>query len=231
MERHGDDNEDESWKNLRWETSPQITADTALPSCRLHDQAPAYTRPQSFSALPSISPPASPYQHQFSHDGPDIIPRFSPTQSRPRSYFNSEPYPSSYHHPTPTPLDTTTSTSTNSHAHSRSSTALASLRDLAAALPRSPIAPDSPPPSAASRNSSAVWDYIPFSHSKTSTPTATPANSYTAPQSYHPPADPWPRDDDPFAAVVYTGMDRPLPPRTGSYRVRNIDLVTPYSGW
>ncbi|KAE8454315.1 hypothetical protein EG329_005240 [Mollisiaceae sp. DMI_Dod_QoI] len=161
-------------------------------ACRLHDQAPPPTlRTNSYSAYPSSSPPLTPYSRHFSsypsatpshEDGPDIIPRFSPTQSRPRSYFNSDPYPS-YQAPI--------SSSPPPRSAQSSSTALASLRELATALPKTSSRrrerdrePESPPKSSASsisRTNSGVWNYIPFAGSKTSTPTpsATPGNSYT----------------------------------------------------
>jgi hypothetical protein len=230
-----------------------------LSSCRLHDQAPASTRPQSFSALPSISPPASPYyqHHHFPSDGPDIIPRFSPTQPRPRSYYHhnsadntSYTAPSSYH---PSSTSHFPPSVARTSASSRSSTALASLRDIAAALPRSPSHHPSPPRSPTTA-AAGVWSFIPFSQSKTATPTpsATPGNSYGShgmphSQSYNGGgeyASTATAGDDPFAArrnstysVTYAsgvgvGMDRPLPPRSGpggyGNRGRNIDLVTPF---
>ncbi|KAL2064377.1 hypothetical protein VTL71DRAFT_4871 [Oculimacula yallundae] len=164
-------------------------------ACRAHDQAPSQPiRSNSYSS----SPPLTPYANQFSYpstttyeDGPDIIPRFSPTQSRPRSYFNSDPYPQSYQ-----PSTTYSSSPQTQYNTSSSSTALASLRELATALPKSSKSssrshknrsndPESPPKSNASsitRTGSGVWDYIPFtSSSKTATPTpsATPGNSYS----------------------------------------------------
>jgi len=165
-------------------------------ACRVHDQAPSQPiRSNSYSS----SPPLTPYTRQFSsypstttyEDGPDIIPRFSPTQSRPRSYFNSDPYPqiqSTYQAPS---TEYSTSAQQTQYTPSSSSTALASLRELATALPKTSSRssrnrdPESPPKSTASsitRTGSGVWDYIPFtSGSKTATPTpnATPGNSYT----------------------------------------------------
>lgn len=155
------------------------------------------TQPLRTNSYPSsfapTSPPLTPYARQHSswsaaatpshEDGPDIIPRFSPTQSRPRSYFNSDPYPQSYQAPV-----TYSSSPPQAYANSGSGTALASLRELATALPRTSNSrrePESPPKSSASsinRTGSGVWSYIPFaSGSKTATPTpsATPGNSYT----------------------------------------------------
>ncbi|KAK0121723.1 hypothetical protein ONS95_010009 [Cadophora gregata] len=163
-------------------------------ACRVHDQAPSQpVRSHSYSS----SPPLTPYTRQFSsypstttyEDGPDIIPRFSPTQSRPRSYFNSDPYPQAQSYQ-PTSTEYSTSPQQTQYHHSSSSTALASLRELATALPKISKSsrnrdPESPPKSNASsitRTGSGVWDYIPFaSSSKTASPTpnATPGNSYT----------------------------------------------------
>ncbi len=199
------------------------------------------------------SPPLTPYTRQHSswsaavtpshEDGPDIVPRFSPTQSRPRSYFNSEPYPQSYQ-----AQANYSSSPPQTYNNSGSSTALASLRELATALPRtgnSRREPESPPKSSSSsvnHTSSGVWNYIPFtssSKSTTPTPSATPGNSYTshtytASQSYG--------NGHGYAASGYSGksredlysygkshgtavggygntggmgMDRPLPPRSG----------------
>ncbi|KAG4431977.1 hypothetical protein IFR05_012550 [Cadophora sp. M221] len=167
-------------------------------ACRVHDQAPSQpVRSNSYSS----SPPLTPYTRQFSsypstttyEDGPDIIPRFSPTQSRPRSYFNSDPYPQaqSTYQASTTEYSTSPQTQTQTqYTPSSSSTALASLRELATALPKTSKSsrsrdPESPPKSTASsitRTGSGVWDYIPFtSGNKTATPTpsATPGNSYT----------------------------------------------------
>ncbi|KAF8849381.1 hypothetical protein BDZ45DRAFT_718280 [Acephala macrosclerotiorum] len=237
-------------------------------ACRLHDQAPPppTIRTNSYSAY-GTSPPPTPHTRYFSsypsashslahEEGPDIIPRFSPTQSRPRSYFNSDPYPSSSYQPPPSPERTQSS-----------STALASLRELATALPKSSRErrePESPPKSSASsisRTGSGVWNYIPFTSSnKTSTPTpsATPGNSYTQPshqynssQSYgngYTQSGSRSREDlynygkshgqvttgYGYTASGATGMDRPLPPRSGpggyGHRPKSIDLVTPFSG-
>ena len=235
-------------------------------SCRLHDQAPTYTRSQSYSsATPTynhFSPPQSPFSRHFptsSYDdgGPDIIPRFSPTQSRPRSYFNSEPYetygaPASYAAPSTLP-------STPSHANSRSSTALASLRELATALPKSDRHNsrgdlDSPPKSRASsisRTGSGVWNYVPFTNSQSQAKPITPGGSYTrgVSQSYGPVvyASYGALQESVYGqAKSYSqqsvggygntggmGMDRPLPPRSGpgyGHRPKSIDLVTPFGG-
>jgi hypothetical protein len=199
------------------------------------------------------SPPLTPYTRQYtswsaqaapSHEeGPDIVPRFSPTQSQPRSYFNSEPYAQPYQAPA------YSTSPPQAYAHSGSSTALASLRELATALPRTNSTsrrdPESPPKSSASsinRPGSGVWNYIPFASSKiatTPTPSATPGSSYsggthahTASQSY---------GNGYYATNGYAarsredlysyakshgavggygntggmGMDRPLPPRSG----------------
>lgn len=229
-------------------------------SCRLHDQAPSHPiRSNSYSS----SPPLTPYTGQYSsyhsntttyEDGPDIIPRFSPTQSRPRSYFNSDPYPQ---HSQSYQVTSTYSNSPpqTSYTPSGSSTALDSLRSLAVALPKtSRRDPESPPKSGASsitRTGSGVWDYIPFtSGSKTATPTpnATPGNSYTngngyvVSQSYGGGYAGRSKEDFYGAAKIQgaygntggMGMDRPLPPRTGpsgyGHRPKSIDLVTPFSG-
>ncbi|CAG8954126.1 hypothetical protein HYFRA_00009230 [Hymenoscyphus fraxineus] len=229
-------------------------------ACRLYDQRPDPIRSISYSSTQTpTSPPLTPYTRHFSSlpgpdDGPDIVPRFSPTQSRPRSYFNSDPYPSSYQASSagysqspPQP------TYTNSH----SSTALASLRELATALPKTSSKhrdPESPPKSNASsisRTGSGVWDYIPFtSSSKTApTPSATPGNSYnagyTVSHSYNASHSSYAsgsgrsREDLHSYGRSYStygnaggmGMDRPLPPRNGpggyGHRPKSIDLVTP----
>jgi hypothetical protein len=224
-----------------------------LSSCRLHDQAPAYTRSHSYtSALPSTSPPASPYSRHFSSlgsittyspdDGPDIIPRFSPTQSRPRSYYNSESYPSSYHAPLSSSPPTTGDHHSATSSQSRSSTALASLRELATALPKTASRnrdPESPPKSSAS-SMNGVWNYIPFASSshtyaKTTsspTPTPTPGNSYTNSQGYTASQSYGAYNTTQdygygksagtgggyaagYAGTGGMGMDRPLPPRSG----------------
>jgi len=219
-------------------------------TCRLHDQATTYTSTLNPYPTPN-SPPLTPYTRTFSStpavypqdEGPDIIPRLSPTQSRPRSYFN--PYPSelssSYQAAAPPASlptrhsyspQTTTSTYT-----SHSSTALASLRELATALPRTNSRPvthvSESPPEMLSRTGSGVWNYIPFTQkSSTTTPSATPGNSYTnaGAVSY---ANGRSREDL-YAYGKAMGMDRPLPPRSGpggyAHRPRSIDLVTPYSG-
>lgn len=123
-----------------------------------------------------------PYTRSFSTiyptDGPDIVPRASPTTLRPRSYYNSDPYP-----------DVTYSTTTALPSHSghkpsnsTSSSALASLRELSAALENSRTdakertgsrsgsdaeSEPSAPPSPISRSSSGVWSYMTFASSST----------------------------------------------------------------
>ncbi|PBP15723.1 hypothetical protein BUE80_DR013512 [Diplocarpon rosae] len=220
-----------------------------LLTCRIHDQAPT-ARPTSFYLS---SPPLTPYPRTYSSqaydEGPDIIPRFSPTQSRPRSYFNSDPYPrssSQYHSDFSSQFQYQYPDREGEQGPERedhaSSTALASLRSLATALPKSSrsgsrdAAPESPPHSI-SRNGSGVWDYIPsrFTGSKTTapTPSATPGNSWTMTygahqsQSYGAGRS---REDlhgygkNPggaygegggFGSMGGMGMDRPLPPRRG----------------
>lgn len=235
---------------------PHIAILTPIFSCRIHDQAPtpiSATRTHSYPSYTPTSPPLTPYTRAFSsysnpshEDGPDIIPRFSPTQSRPRSYFNSDPYPQTYQEPSHF-------SGSLPHDHnSQSSTALASLRELATALPKANGRPESPPKSRASsinRPSSGVWNYIPFTSSKTSTPTpnGTPGNSYTSPSQNPYTASPsysaysnngYARSKEDLYAYgksqggTYQGMDRPLPPRSGpggyGHRPRSIDLVTPF---
>ncbi|PQE18925.1 life-span regulatory factor domain-containing protein [Rutstroemia sp. NJR-2017a BVV2] len=210
--------------------------------CRLHDQAPTYSSPSNSYAVTPNSPPLTPYARAssslpalFSTEEPrDIVPRLSPTQSRPRSYFNPSPYPSDFSIPYQAPPASLPS----SHIHpsgsdaqtSHSSTALASLRGLATGLPRTHQAhePESPTGSV-SRTSSHVWNYIPFaSRTTTSTPLATPGNSYTNSSTNYSARR---SGEDSYA--VGGGMDRPLPPRSGpggyGHRPRSIDLVTPYS--
>ncbi|TVY13547.1 hypothetical protein LARI1_G008631, partial [Lachnellula arida] len=63
----------------------------SINSCRLHDQNPApssHSDAYSPSAYAPSSPPLTPYTRHFSSlpfsipdDGPDIVPKFSPTQS------------------------------------------------------------------------------------------------------------------------------------------------------
>ncbi|KAG9230008.1 hypothetical protein BJ875DRAFT_386096, partial [Amylocarpus encephaloides] len=226
--------------------------------CRLHDQNPTPVHDTSYSHphTPS-SPPLTPYSRHFlslppPDEGPDIIPRFSPTQSSPRSYFSPEPGPSSFQAPT------------YSHSPPRasrddrrtSSTALASLRELATALPKTSSKrgdPESPPrsdSSSISRTGSGVWDYMPFTSSHkvtTPTPGATPGNSYnggyTVSQSYGAPVPTgrsredlysYGRSHGTYGNTGGMGMDRPLPPRSGpggyGHRPKSIDLVTPVSG-
>ncbi|KAH8791173.1 hypothetical protein BGZ57DRAFT_752763, partial [Hyaloscypha finlandica] len=222
--------------------------------CRLHDQAPP--QPLRMNSYPASytpsSPPLTPYTRQYtsgsaaatpSHEeGPDIIPRFSPTQSRPRSYFNSDPYPQSYQAPA------YSASPPQAYANSGSSTALASLRELATALPRTSSSrrePESPPKSSASsinRTGSGVWNYIPFAGSKAATPTpsATPGNSYTNGSHTYTTSQSYgggyyatngyagrSREDlysygkshgtavGGYGSTGGMGMDRPLPPRSG----------------
>lgn len=214
--------------------------------CRLHDQAPTYTsRSNSYATAPN-SPPLTPFLSSatlYSPEEPrDIVPRLSPTQSRPRSYYNSSPYPTdfstSYQAPS---ASLPASHFYSSQADTHSSSALESLRELATALPRThqPQEPESPPTNTLSRTSSQVWNYMPFT-SKTTTPTplATPGNSYSnSGTSYSTRRS---REDlySFSSGQTYTntggmGMDRPLPPRSGpggyGHRPRSIDLVTPFT--
>ncbi|KAM3073621.1 hypothetical protein ACMFMG_004494 [Clarireedia jacksonii] len=221
--------------------------------CRLHDQAPTYSSRSSSYAVTPNSPPLTPYTRAssslppvlFSREEPrDIVPRLSPTQSRPRSYFNSSPYPTDFSIPyqaPPASLPNGNIYSSGSDTQtSHSSTALASLRELATALPRThPAHEPESPTSPISRTSSHVWNYIPFA-SKTATPTpvATPGNSYTNGSTNY--SARRSREDlysvgggQPYINTGGMGMDRPLPPRSGpgvyGHRPRSIDLVTPYS--
>lgn len=90
-----------------------------------------------------------PSLHSTHDDGPDIVPRFSPTISRPRSYFSSEPYPESYQPPSILSASVPhkksrnddekshRKTTSSSHKSGRgSTTALESLREIAGALPK-----------------------------------------------------------------------------------------------
>ena len=175
--------------------------------CRVHDVQPSQpSRTDSYSSISSYpashSPPLTPYTRSFPtyDDGPDIIPRFSPTQSRPRSYFASEAYPSSYTHHDTNSLSSSTPHHVYPHSHvdrhtsTTNSSALDSLRELAIALPKTSSKSrkssreqednSSPPKSTASsitRNGSAVWNYMSFASNTSSTPAATPGNSYTTP--------------------------------------------------
>ncbi|RDL34417.1 uncharacterized protein BP5553_07545 [Venustampulla echinocandica] len=233
-------------------------------SCRIHDQNPTPFPTSTYSTYRTpTSPPLSPYSRRFSNlpspdEGPDIIPRASPTQSHSRSYFNSEPYPASYHSP---PKYTSSPPSANAYTSAHSSTAMASLRELATALPKTSSrhgAPDSPPrssrgSSSMSRTGSGVWNYIPFaSSSKPTSPSATPGNSYTSgyivSSAYAAPQGTYGSGSGKYREDAYSygkshgaaygntggmGMDRPLPPRGGpggyGHRPRSIDLVTPVS--
>ncbi|KAI9047953.1 hypothetical protein LZ554_007755 [Drepanopeziza brunnea f. sp. 'monogermtubi'] len=211
-------------------------------SCRVHDQA---SSNQNSYYPSSSSPPLTPFARHFSSshdDGPDIIPPFSPTPSRPRFYSNSDSYSESqsYEYSASPPPSESQST------HSTSSIALDSLRTLATALPRSPPShpnsrshPSSPPRSAASsasslaRSSSGVWDYIPFTGSKITmpTPSVTPGNSYSHMSAAGTSSSCGRSREDLYAygksqmggggggggygSTGGMGMDRPLPPRTG----------------
>ncbi|KAB8291706.1 hypothetical protein EYC80_006504 [Monilinia laxa] len=214
--------------------------------CRLHDQAPTYTsRSNSYATAPN-SPPLTPFMSSatlYSPEEPrDIVPRLSPTQSRPRSYFNSSTcsidYSDSYQAPS---TSLPTSRFYTSQADTHSTSALDSLRELATALPRTHPTqePESPPTTALSRTSSQVWNYMPFT-SKTTTPTPlpTPGNSYS--NSSISQSARRSREDlysfgngQTFTNTGGMGMDRPLPPRSGPggyvHRPRSIDLVTPYT--
>lgn len=175
----------------------------SINSCRLHDQAPTYNRTQSYPSPTTNthnSPPPSPYSRYFSSpsDGPDIIPRFSPTISRPRSYFNSDPYPSTTYEASSSSYQAPpTYAAPYSTTNSRSSTALASLRELATALPKTKSSSrdrntqkrksivhndaESPTSTASiSRSSSGVWNYMPFTSTTVSkTASVTPGTSYS----------------------------------------------------
>lgn len=226
--------------------------------CRAVDHAPSQPmRNNSYSAIYTpTSPPLTPYNLNFSShpvaapsEYPDIVPRFSPTQSRPRSYFSSDPYPEDLDDQPPSP----TSSTRNGHT-----TALDSLRELATTLPRAAPRERNAPPSpisSISRTSSSFFNYIPFTSSKTASPTPnlTPGNSYTnlagyqahASQSYGGAyAARGSREDlysyasgsgfglgDGYRSTGGMGMDRPLPPRgPPGHRPRSLDLVTPFSG-
>ncbi|QSZ37703.1 hypothetical protein DSL72_008802 [Monilinia vaccinii-corymbosi] len=215
--------------------------------CRLHDQAPTYTSRSNSHAMAPHSPPLTPFMSStplYSPEEPrDIVPRLSPTQSRPRSYFNSSPYSTDFSdsYQAPSTSLPTSHFYTSSQADTRSSSALASLRELATALPRTsqPQEPESPPPTALSRTSSQVWNYMPFT-SKTTTPTPvpTPGNSYSNSSTGN--SARRSREDlssfgngQTYTTLGGLGMDRPLPPRSGpggyGHRPRSIDLVTPYT--
>lgn len=95
--------------------------------------------PFSSNSRAPASPPQSPFQRPYSfglQDGPDIIPRASPTISRPRSYFSSDPFTL----PTPSTSAETYAVGSLPAYHKTaperqgSSTALASLRELSSAL-------------------------------------------------------------------------------------------------
>lgn len=190
---------------------------TPLPRCRLDDDAPAYTRTPSTPSLSTYpynhpSPPHSPYLPPTSGH-PDIIPRFSPSQSRPRSYFNDLP-------PLHDPSYTTSSCI--SHSKNGSSSALASLRELATALDESPP------------REHGMWNYMAFAQARTA-PT-TPGTSWGGGGSYGHSKEYGVSEQTFGGRSVGGGMDRPLPPRGGppggyGHRPRSIDLVTPFSGY
>jgi hypothetical protein len=130
--------------------------------CRQHDlsthsattshQSSKFSPPQMHVPFSSsshyTSPPRSPYSSTFyqTTDGPDIIPRASPSIARPRSYFGSEPlaaeetYGSGYGHVSsslPQQFGYAPGSSRDGgrkDEHRKSSTALASLRELSSAL-------------------------------------------------------------------------------------------------
>ncbi|TGO19228.1 hypothetical protein BTUL_0005g00770 [Botrytis tulipae] len=228
-------------------TPPNNTFLYCSEQCRVHDQAPTYTSRSNPYATAPNSPPLTPFLSSatlYSPEEPrDIVPRLSPTQSRPRSYFNSSPYPTdfsvSYH--VPSSSLPASHFYTSSQADTHSSSALESLRELATALPRThqPQEPESPPTTTLSRTSSQVWNYMPFT-TKTTTPTplATPGNSYSNTGSSY--SARRSREDlyafgagQTFTSTGGMGMDRPLPPRSGpggyGHRPRSIDLVTPFT--
>ena len=215
--------------------------------CRVHDQAPTYTSRSNPYATAPNSPPLTPFLSSatlYSPEEPrDIVPRLSPTQSRPRSYFNSSPYPTDYSVSYHVPSSSLPASHfyTSSQADTHSSSALESLRELATALPRThqPHEPESPPTTTLSRTSSQVWNYMPFT-TKTTTPTplVTPGNSYSNSGASH--SARRSREDlysfgasQTFTNTGGMGMDRPLPPRSGPggyvHRPRSIDLVTPFT--
>ncbi|KAI9650332.1 hypothetical protein NHQ30_000345 [Ciborinia camelliae] len=214
--------------------------------CRLHDHAPTYTSRSNPYATAPNSPPLTPFMSSTSLYSPeeprDIVPRLSPTQSRPRSYFKS-PYPTDFSTSYQAPSASLPASHfyTPLQADRHSSSALESLRELATTLPRSnrPQEPESPPTTALSRTSSQVWNYMPFtSKTTTATPLTTPGNSYSNSSiSYSARRS---REDlyslgtgQKFSSTGGMGMDRPLPPRSGpggyGHRPRSIDLVTPYT--
>lgn len=142
---------------------------------------------------PTFSQPHTPYARPLSGfyptEGPDIIPRASPTISRPRSYFG-DPFslPSSAYTQSRTHSQTQLSLSPQMSNESRrstnaSTTALDSLRTLSSALEASRIRDDhspsdnepSPSSSPISRSSSGVWSYMKFGSSATSTSSSSTA--------------------------------------------------------
>lgn len=149
--------------------------------CRQHDlsshtsshRSPQYSPPQMHVPFSSSSrynsPPRSPYSTTFFQptDGPDIVPRASPSIARPRSYFGSEPLPTgqgysagytnvssslpqqSGYAPGPS------RDSSRRDEHRKSSSALASLRELSSALESSrSYAKPSKAPSSTSKSKS-----------------------------------------------------------------------------
>ncbi|KAH8801509.1 hypothetical protein F5884DRAFT_824591 [Xylogone sp. PMI_703] len=215
--------------------------------CRLHDRSTRYSQSRSSSysatsATTSTTPTSptftSPYGSTQSlygisspDDGPDILPRFSPTQSQPRSYYPSDPDSFSREDPISVvqPMVSTSRTSLSRtlsqglRSASGSSTALASLRELATALPRNSSRTDlDASPVSSTSPLTKAWNLIPFTSSK-----------YGNGSSRS-------REDLPGYAKTYggmyagaQGMDRPLPPRSGpsgyGHRPRSVDLVTPFS--
>jgi hypothetical protein len=112
-------------------------------SCRKHDLSSSSGHQAAPSASTSPTSPSSPspttsysYPRSLStihtfDGGPDIIPRASPTTLRPRSYFAGDPFPTqSQYQSKSTPLSPTRPINSSNS----SSTALASLRELSAAL-------------------------------------------------------------------------------------------------
>ncbi|KAI9733760.1 MAG: hypothetical protein M1818_007174 [Claussenomyces sp. TS43310] len=93
----------------------------------------------SSNALSHMSPPRTPYANfTFSpSDGPDIVPRASPTIPRPRSYFGSEPFPTSStqgQYAISSSLPYVYPNGASGYVEGSNSNALASLRELSSAL-------------------------------------------------------------------------------------------------
>ncbi|RFU34978.1 hypothetical protein B7463_g1347, partial [Scytalidium lignicola] len=227
-------------------------------ACRLHDRSTqpySQSRSNSYStASPTTSStPTSPsftspygsshtlYGISSPDDGPDILPRFSPTQSRPRSYYS--PYPDSLSgEDSVAPVRPMTSIyhatspqvpSQSLHSASSSSTALASLRELAIALPRTTSRTESDMPTDTSTSPlSKAWNFIPFANTKSGPNCTSNHTSTRSREDLHSYA----RTYGGVGTGVYAGaqgMERPLPPRTGpsgyGHRPRSVDLVTPFS--